>query len=81
MDSDPCAAVKQLFSLTQELHENLDEKEQVDMVVLDFAKAFDKVPHKRLMSKLLKYGIRGNTHKWIESFLVNRMGKPRTEVQ
>jgi ribonuclease P/MRP protein subunit RPP40 len=62
----------QLLSLTQELHQNLEDKEQVDMVVLDFSKAFDKVPHKRLMTKLRNYGIRGNTHKWIESFLVNR---------
>jgi hypothetical protein len=52
----------QLLSLTQELHQNLEDYEQVDMVVLDFSKAFDKVPHKRLMSKLWNYGIRGKTH-------------------
>jgi ribonuclease P/MRP protein subunit RPP40 len=62
----------QLLSLTQELHQNLEDREQVDMVVLDFSKAFDKVPHKRLMKKLWNYGIRGPTHNWIESFLVNR---------
>jgi len=62
----------QLLSLTQELHQNLEDKEQVDMVVLDFSKAFDKVPHKRLMSKLWNYGVRGTTHGWIESFLGNR---------
>ena len=62
----------QLLSLTQELHQNLEDNEQVDMVVLDFSKAFDKVPHKRLMSKLWNYGVRGNTHGWIESFLMNR---------
>ena len=42
------------------------------MVVLDFSKAFDKVPHKRLMTKLMNYGITGPTLKWIESFLVHR---------
>jgi len=62
----------QLLSLAQELHQNLEQKEQVDMIVLDFSKAFDKVPHKRLMTKLWNYGIRGPTHKWIESFLVHR---------
>ena len=62
----------QLLSLVQELHQNLESKEQVDMVVLDFSKAFDKVPHKRLMAKLQNYGVRGNTHGWIESFLTNR---------
>ena len=35
---------------------------------MDFAKAFDKVPHMRLLYKLDYYGIRGTTHKWINSF-------------
>ena len=62
----------QLISLTQELHEHLEGKSQVDMTVLDFSKAFDKVPHQRLMRKLWRYGVRGSTHSWIEAFLVNR---------
>jgi hypothetical protein len=62
----------QLIGLTQELHEHLDNREQVDMIVLDFSKAFDKVPHKRLMSKLSNYGVTGSTFRWIESFLVDR---------
>ena len=40
--------------------------------MLDFAKAFDTVPHKRLLVKLKAYGIDGLTLKWIESFLKNR---------
>ena len=39
---------------------------------MDFAKAFDKVPHKRLLYKLDYYGIRGSTHKWITSWLSER---------
>ena len=39
---------------------------------MDFAKAFDKVPHKRLLYKLNYYGIRHNTLKWIEAFLTDR---------
>ena len=38
----------------------------------DFAKAFDKVPHRRLLHKLEYYGIRGSTHKWINSWLSGR---------
>ena len=38
------------------------------MVVLDFSKAFDKVLHGRLLSKLWLYGIQGPTLKWIEAF-------------
>ena len=39
---------------------------------MDFAKAFDKVPHRRLLHKLAYYGIRGFTHKWINSWLSGR---------
>ena len=39
---------------------------------MDFAKAFDKVPHRRLFHKLEYYGIRGSTHKWINSWLAGR---------
>ena len=39
---------------------------------MDFAKAFDKVPHRRLLHKFEYYGIRGSTHKWINSWLSGR---------
>ena len=48
---------------------------QTDVIVMDFAKAFDKVPHKRLLYKLDFYGIRGSTHKWIDSWLSERSKK------
>ena len=35
---------------------------QTDFIIMDFAKAFDKVPHRSLMYKLDYYGIRGTTH-------------------
>ena len=38
---------------------------QTDVIIMDFTKAFDKVPHRRLSYKLDYYGIRGSTHKWI----------------
>ena len=38
-------------------------------VLLDFSKAFDKVPHQRLLLKLQHCGIRGNLMRWIENFL------------
>ena len=50
----------------------MDNKTQIDAILLDFAKAFDKVPHLRLLSKLTSYGITGNTKNWIKSFLSNR---------
>ena len=52
----------QLISLTQELHEHLEKKSQIDLIVLDFSKAFYKVPHQRLMGKIWNQGIQGTTH-------------------
>ena len=40
--------------------------------MLDFSKAFDKVPFERLKYKLKWYGINGNIHKWVTDFLGNR---------
>ncbi|XP_065680617.1 uncharacterized protein LOC124817085 [Hydra vulgaris] len=42
------------------------------VIYLDFAKAFDKVEHKRLLTKIKAYGITGKIYNWIESFLANR---------
>ena len=42
------------------------------MAILDFTKAFDKVPHKRLIHKLNYYGISGSIATWIETFLIGR---------
>ena len=39
------------------------------MSILDFSKAFDNVPHKRLIHKLNYYGIIGSIATWIETFL------------
>ena len=48
---------------------NIDNSIPTDAVYLDFSKAFDCVPHKRLMSKLYAYGIRGEIYNWIKDFL------------
>ena len=50
----------------------LNNAEQVDAILLDLSKAFDKVPHIRLCHKLSFYGIAGHTLEWIENFLSGR---------
>jgi len=49
-----------------------DAGEAVDVVFLDFAKAFDKVPHMRLLHKLKSHGINGKLFCWITDWLSNR---------
>ena len=43
----------------------------VDTIYFDFAKAFDSVPHKRLLGKLKSYGINGKVMEWMKAFLSN----------
>ena len=48
------------------------QSSSIHAVVLDFAKAFDKVPHRRLLRKLHHNGIQGPLLVWLESFLTQR---------
>ena len=50
----------------------LENKYNIDVIYLDFAKAFDKVDHGILLKKLKAFGISGKLHTWIEKFLDNR---------
>jgi hypothetical protein len=50
----------------------LDEGGVIDAVYMDFMKAFDKVPHRRLISKLKSYGMSEKTTDWITDFLSSR---------
>ena len=65
----------QLLITTDEFIENFESKTQTDVVVLDFSKAFDFVPHQCLLHKLDHYGIRGTTLNWIQNFPTNRTQK------
>ena len=50
----------------------LDKETNVDVVYLDFSKAFDKVNHSIVLSKFKRLGITGKIFNWIESFLRDR---------
>ena len=63
----------QLLVTTHDLLTRMDRKQDVDVLVLDFSKAFDTVPHQRLLQKLQLLGIHGRIHDWIRSFLTSRL--------
>ena len=53
----------------------LEHKEspyQIDLLLLDFSKAFNTVAHNKLLNKLTHYGIQNSTHKWISAWLTGR---------
>ena len=62
----------QLILTVNDLAQCLDNRSQMDMAIMDFSKAFDSVPHNRLLSKLNHYGIRNRTLSWISNFLQHR---------
>lgn len=66
------SCVTQLVTTVQDLMCFRDSNVQVDIIVLDFSKAFDTVPHNRLLHKLHHYGIRGELHTWLAAFLKSR---------
>ena len=61
-----------LLEFLEKVTENIDNHVPVDTVYLDFSKAFDKVPHMRLVGKLEASGINGELLKWIRSWLSDR---------
>ena len=62
----------QLIQTIEDLSLSLNEKQQIDMAILDFSKAFDMVSHPKMLHKLDHYGVRKNTLSWIESWITNR---------
>ena len=61
-----------LVEFFNKLTTDLDNGEPIDLLYLDFSKAFDKVPHQRLIAKLEAHGISGRVLHWISDWLSNR---------
>ena len=62
----------QLLFTTHDLAVIMNNLSQADAAVLDFANAFDKVPHRRLLVKLKHYNLNQQVIGWIKSFLSSR---------
>ena len=62
------STVLQLLKVIDHWTEVLDKGAIVDAIYCDFQKAFDSVPHRRLMDVLRYYGIDGSVYLWITDF-------------
>ena len=66
------STVTQLLKYLDECAQVVASGKVVDAIYLDFEKAFDTVPHRRLLEKLKAYGIKGDILEWVEDYLCNR---------
>ena len=66
----PC--LTNMLCFLEEITKWIDEGSPVDIIYLDFQKAFDKVPHQRLLLKLKAYGIGVSIIDWIKQWLTDR---------
>ena len=69
----------QLINTLNDFADCLNKSEQIDAILLDFSKAFDKVDHEGLLLKLDHLGIRNSLLSWIRSFLIGRTQKVLVE--
>ena len=70
----------QLLQILDKWTDCLENGGQIDAVYTDFEKAFDKVSHNRLISKLSSYGISKTVIKWIQDFLTARKFRVRVNL-
>ena len=68
-----CFTVVKNLNVMDSWTKALDRGESIDVVYLDFMKAFNTIPHKRLIGKLKSYGIEYYTLRWIQVFLSDRI--------
>ncbi len=61
-----------LLEFMEKITSVIDAGQPFDVVFLDFAKAFDKVPRERLLEKLRAHGVRGRALNWIRNWLTGR---------
>ena len=69
----------QLVNTFEDLARWLYDREQLDLPVLDFSKAFHTVAHQRLLGKFRYYGIRDSTLNWIRHWLTGRSQRVAVE--
>ena len=71
------SCVTNLLGVMDDWTKALDNGTPIDAIYLDFSKAFDSVPHQRLIKKVEAYGIGGKTKDWLKDFLIGRKQRVR----
>lgn len=67
-----CCTIMQLLTLPDKWTISLEMVGQIDVIYTNFEKAFDKVPHKQLVSKMISYSINMDVIEWVEAVLLER---------
>ena len=63
------SCLSNILTFLEKATKAVDDGLSLDVIYLDLAKAFDKVPHKRLLRKLVSHGIEGEVWHWLENWV------------
>ncbi len=69
----------QLVTVCQDMADSLDEGDRTDAIIIDFSKAFDLVPHDRLLMKIAETGVDLRVVLWIKDFLLGHSQRVRVD--
>ena len=64
--------MRESITIFQSISDSLDEATRLDAIIIDFSKAFDLVPHDRLLKKIAASGVDSRVVVWIREFLTDR---------
>ena len=70
-----------IITVYQDIADSLDNGHRTGVIIVDFSKAFDLVPHGRLLAKVANSGVDSRAVVWIREFLVGRTHRVRVEGQ
>jgi len=71
----------QVITVCQDIADSLDNGDKIDAIIVDFPKAFDLVPHGRLLTKIANSDVDYRVVVWIREFLLGRTQRVRVGVQ